>query len=133
MFFLYYFLSNFFTCLFLSFTHRDKLLFYNLSNIFFCVGDVLLSPTKIYVKPVLSLFKMTKVKAIAHITGGGLPGNVSRVLPVGTSVELNATRWQMPPVFRWIAKEVRLHHLFGRLVYIRSEIIHVLLLTDLSC
>ncbi|KAK2163552.1 hypothetical protein LSH36_77g01068 [Paralvinella palmiformis] len=69
------------------------------------LGDVLLTPTKIYVKPVLSLLKLTKVKAIAHITGGGLPGNVTRVLPDGVCVELDANSWQIPPVFSWIAKE----------------------------
>jgi len=76
------------------------------------LGDVLLTPTKIYVKPVLSLLKLTKVKAIAHITGGGLPGNVTRVLPDGVCVELDANSWQIPPVFSWIAKEVNTTDLF---------------------
>ena len=47
-----------------------------------------------------------KVKAAAHITGGGLPGNVERVLPTGLVVEIDSLRWTIPPVFGWIASKV---------------------------
>ena len=47
-----------------------------------------------------------KVKALAHITGGGLPGNVSRVLPKGLAVQLNANNWPVPTVFGWLASLV---------------------------
>jgi len=49
-----------------------------------------------------------KVKALAHITGGGLPGNVSRVLPKGLAVKLNASNWHIPTVFGWLASLVSL-------------------------
>ena len=67
------------------------------------LGQALLEPTRIYVKPLLSAIRATgAVKGLAHITGGGLPGNVPRCLPAGTRARLDARRWQAPPVFRWL-------------------------------
>lgn len=66
------------------------------------LGHSLLTPTRIYVKPVLATMKSFKVKALAHITGGGLIGNIPRVLPAGFGAVLDGRRWQAPPVFPWL-------------------------------
>ncbi|MBW6464569.1 MAG: phosphoribosylformylglycinamidine cyclo-ligase, partial [Firmicutes bacterium] len=63
------------------------------------VAEELLKPTKIYVKPVLGALKKFKIKGMAHITGGGLPGNLPRILPAGTGVDLDVSTWTIPPVF----------------------------------
>jgi len=68
------------------------------------LGDVLLEPTRIYVKSALKAVKTGHVKAMAHITGGGLLENIPRVLPDGMGVWLGTTGWQAPPVFRWLAE-----------------------------
>jgi phosphoribosylformylglycinamidine cyclo-ligase len=71
------------------------------------VGEALLCPTKIYVRPVLSIlanYRVKKiVKALAHITGSGLPGNLPRVLPEGLTVRVKRDSWQVPPIFKLIA------------------------------
>jgi len=67
------------------------------------LGQALLEPTRIYVKPILSAIRATgAIKGVAHITGGGLPGNVPRCLPDGTRARLDARRWSAPAVFRWL-------------------------------
>ncbi|MDO5113842.1 MAG: phosphoribosylformylglycinamidine cyclo-ligase [Planctomycetia bacterium] len=70
------------------------------------VGDVLLEPTKIYVRPVLNVLETcrTAVHGIAHITGGGLFENLERVLPEGVQVRIAAESWEIPPVFQWLQK-----------------------------
>ena len=68
------------------------------------LGEALLEPTRIYVKPVLALHRAGLLKAAAHITGGGLPGNLPRVLPDGAGAVLDAAAWPVPPVFRWLAQ-----------------------------
>jgi phosphoribosylformylglycinamidine cyclo-ligase len=69
------------------------------------LGEVLLEPTRIYVKPLLSLFEQVTVKALAHITGGGLLENIPRVLPNDTVAMIDATAWTCPPVFDWLQTE----------------------------
>ncbi|WP_230969199.1 phosphoribosylformylglycinamidine cyclo-ligase [Nitrogeniibacter aestuarii] len=66
--------------------------------------DVVLEPTRLYVKSMLSLMKANPgmVKGMAHITGGGLLENLPRVLPEGLTAELRADAWQMPPLFQWL-------------------------------
>jgi phosphoribosylformylglycinamidine cyclo-ligase len=67
------------------------------------LAEALMVPTRLYVLPVLALHRAGLLKAAAHITGGGLPGNVPRALPAGTRAVLDAARWDVPPVFRWLA------------------------------
>ena len=62
----------------------------------------LLEPTRIYVKPVLNLLGSVAVKGLAHITGGGISGNVPRILPPGTQAIINPRSWPRPPVFQWL-------------------------------
>ena len=66
------------------------------------LGETLLTPTRIYVKPLLALIRALPVHAMAHITGGGLPGNVPRVLPETTRAVLDAKSWQRPAIFQWL-------------------------------
>lgn len=68
------------------------------------LGEALLTPTRIYVKAMLALHRAGLLKAAAHITGGGLPGNFPRVLPAGTRAIVDAGAWPLPPVFRWLAR-----------------------------
>jgi phosphoribosylformylglycinamidine cyclo-ligase len=68
------------------------------------LGRALLEPTIIYVKPVLALRREVRVKALAHVTGGGLLENVPRTLPDGLGVRLRAG-WPLPPIFRWLAEK----------------------------
>lgn len=68
------------------------------------LGHALLEPTRIYVKSVLALHKARILKAAAHITGGGIVGNLPRVLPQGTVGVVDATAWTPPPVFAWLAQ-----------------------------
>jgi phosphoribosylformylglycinamidine cyclo-ligase len=69
------------------------------------LGDALLEPTRIYAKDVLALVEAVPVKAFAHVTGGGLPGNVPRTLPDGVKAVLDARRWPCPPIFDLLARE----------------------------
>jgi len=64
----------------------------------------LLEPTRIYVKPILQLVESMPVKGLAHITGGGLVGNVPRVFPPGTKALIHQGAWPRPPVFQWLQK-----------------------------
>jgi phosphoribosylformylglycinamidine cyclo-ligase len=66
------------------------------------LGERLLTPTRIYVKPLLALFGQCEVRALAHITGGGLPGNVERVLPADADACIDPASWQRPEVFAWL-------------------------------
>jgi phosphoribosylformylglycinamidine cyclo-ligase len=69
------------------------------------LGDALLEPTRIYVKPLLDLMGKVSVKGLAHITGGGLVENVPRVLPDGLTAELRRDCWPLPPVFQWLQQQ----------------------------
>jgi phosphoribosylformylglycinamidine cyclo-ligase len=62
----------------------------------------LLEPTRIYVKPVLKLLETVRVKGLAHITGGGITGNVPRVLPKNMAAKIRKDAWPRPPVFQWL-------------------------------
>ncbi len=68
------------------------------------LADALMAPTRIYVKPLLALIRTLPVHALAHITGGGLPENLPRVLPEGTKAVINSSSWEMPEVFQWLQK-----------------------------
>jgi len=66
------------------------------------LGEALLTPTTIYVKALLDLFSRTQVKALSHITGGGLLENIPRVLPDNCSAQIYTDSWQWPEVFSWL-------------------------------
>ncbi|SNX27980.1 phosphoribosylformylglycinamidine cyclo-ligase [Polynucleobacter meluiroseus] len=66
------------------------------------LGDVVMAPTEIYVKPILKLISQISVKGMAHITGGGLVDNVPRVLPENIQAVLHRDSWEMPELFRWL-------------------------------
>jgi phosphoribosylformylglycinamidine cyclo-ligase len=66
------------------------------------LGETLLTPTRIYVKPLLQLIDRLPVHALAHITGGGLPGNVPRVLPKNTRAVIDSRSWKRPAIFDWL-------------------------------
>jgi phosphoribosylformylglycinamidine cyclo-ligase len=69
------------------------------------LGEALLTPTRIYVKPLLQVLRATRgLKALAHITGGGFPDNIPRVLPEGVGVTIDLGRVPVLPVFQWLAK-----------------------------
>ncbi|CAH0340252.1 phosphoribosylformylglycinamidine cyclo-ligase [Rhizobium sp. CECT 9324] len=69
------------------------------------LGEALLAPTRIYVKPLLKAIKETKaLKALAHITGGGFPENIPRVLPKHLAAEIDLSSIRVPAVFSWLAK-----------------------------
>ncbi len=78
------------------------------------LADALLTPTRIYVKPVLAALEASggamdgPIKALSHITGGGLSENLPRVLPPTVSATIDLTSWQPPAVFGWLAKAGRL-------------------------
>jgi phosphoribosylformylglycinamidine cyclo-ligase len=66
------------------------------------LGKTLLAPTRIYVKPLLKLMGELDVHAMAHITGGGIPGNVPRVLPDGTRAVIESASYERPAIFDWL-------------------------------
>jgi len=66
------------------------------------LADVLLAPTRIYVKPLLALMQQVQVNGLAHITGGGLVENLPRVLAPGLTAELDRSAWPRPPLFSWL-------------------------------
>ncbi len=68
------------------------------------LGETLLTPTKMYVKSMLALFKEIKVKAVSHITGGGFYENIPRALPEGKSVKVDKSALKVLPIFEYIAK-----------------------------
>jgi phosphoribosylformylglycinamidine cyclo-ligase len=69
------------------------------------LGDALLAPTRIYVKPVLELLRGGGIDALAHITGGGLTENIVRVVPEGLGLEISTSAWPRPAVFRWLQEQ----------------------------
>ncbi len=94
------------------------------------LADVLIEPTRIYVKPLLALLKHFPVKGMAHITGGGLVENVPRVLPDAVTAVLEKSSWKRPPLFDWLQREgnvadAEMHRVFncgiGMVVVIAAE------------
>jgi phosphoribosylformylglycinamidine cyclo-ligase len=80
------------------------------------LGEELLRPTKIYVKPLLKLFESVNVKGLAHVTGGGFHENIPRMLPEGLGAEIDYGSWPIPPIFDVIQKAGQLD---------RAEMFHV--------
>lgn len=74
------------------------------------LGEVLLTPTKIYVKPILEILKNTDVHGIAHITGGGFDENIPRILPEGCGVLINEGSWEILPIFNLLEKYGKVPH-----------------------
>jgi homoserine kinase len=74
------------------------------------IGTALLTPTKIYVKPLLAATRRGLIKGMAHITGGGLLENIPRMLPKTLAAELDAKTWPVPEVFKWLKSAGRLEH-----------------------
>ena len=66
------------------------------------LGQALLTPTRLYVRPALAAIRAGGVHGLAHITGGGLTENPPRVLPEGLACEIDLSAWTLPPVFRWL-------------------------------
>ena len=82
------------------------------------LSEVILEPTRIYVKPVLKLIRSVPVKGLAHITGGGLIENVPRVLPERLAARIERSAWPLPPLFQWLQREgniadAELHRVFN--------------------
>ncbi len=70
------------------------------------LGDALLEPTRIYVKPILRLLESgIPVRGMAHITGGGVLGNLTRCFPKGTAAVIDPRSWKRPPIFEWLQNE----------------------------
>ncbi|MCL2077954.1 MAG: phosphoribosylformylglycinamidine cyclo-ligase [Oscillospiraceae bacterium] len=69
------------------------------------LGEILLTPTEIYVKPVLKLISSVKVKGISHITGGGFFENIPRCLPYGLGAKINKSMFEIPFIFRYIQEK----------------------------
>jgi phosphoribosylformylglycinamidine cyclo-ligase len=69
-------------------------------------GPDLLAPTRLYVDEVRTLRRRADVRALAHVTGGGIVGNLSRVLPEDRGAQLDWEAWERPPVFGWLARHV---------------------------
>jgi phosphoribosylformylglycinamidine cyclo-ligase len=82
------------------------------------LADVLMAPTRIYVKPLLALMAALEVKGMVHITGGGLLENIPRVLQEHLTVELRRDGWSMPPLFAWLQQhggvaDAEMHRVFN--------------------
>ena len=82
------------------------------------LGDALMAPTRIYVKPLLALMRELPVKGMAHITGGGLVENVPRMLPPGLQARLARDAWMRPPIFDWLQRhgnvaDAEMHRVFN--------------------
>ena len=69
------------------------------------LGQALLEPTRIYVKPVLAVRTRVTLKGLAHITGGGITENLPRVLPANACARIEAARWPRPAVFKWLQRQ----------------------------
>lgn len=88
-------------------TYTDPAPFSNRGQTF---GEEFLTPTRIYVAPIVPLLKESKIKAIAHITGGGLLENIPRVLPKHLAVHLDADKMFIPPIFAWMRNVAQINN-----------------------
>ncbi len=82
------------------------------------LGEKLLTPTRIYVKSILTLLESVRVTAICHITGGGILENLPRVLPQGMSAKISKSSWRLPALFQWLQdkgkiEEIEMHRTFN--------------------
>ncbi len=82
------------------------------------LADVLMEPTRIYVKPLLALMASMEVKGMVHITGGGLVENIPRVLQPHLTAVLKSSAWDMPPLFKWLQEhggvvDAEMHRVFN--------------------
>lgn len=82
------------------------------------LADVLMAPTRLYVKPLLALMGAMEVKGLVHITGGGLVENIPRVLAENLTAVLDANAWEMPPLFKWLQQhggvaDAEMHRVFN--------------------
>ena len=82
------------------------------------LADVLMAPTRIYVKPLLALMQSMEVKGMVHITGGGLVENIPRVLADNLTAVLDGKSWTMPPLFQWLQQhggvvDAEMHRVFN--------------------
>ncbi len=82
------------------------------------LSDVLMAPTRLYVKPLLALMQSMEVKGLVHITGGGLVENIPRVLADHLTAVLDAGAWEMPPLFKWLQQhggvaDAEMHRVFN--------------------
>jgi phosphoribosylformylglycinamidine cyclo-ligase len=82
------------------------------------LSDVLIEPTRIYVKPLLALMNSLEVKGLVHITGGGLVENIPRVLADNLTAVLDSKAWTMPPLFKWLQEhggvaDAEMHRVFN--------------------
>ena len=75
------------------------------------IAEVLMKPTKIYVKSILELLCSVKVNAMAHITGGGITENIPRILPNNLKATLDRKAWEMPRLFKWLKEKGNLSDL----------------------
>lgn len=97
--------SNGFSLVRHVFNLNDQSLRTFVSELGMSLGDALLTPTRIYVKPVLDLISKVNVKGISHITGGGFFENIPRMLPAGISAKIEKGSWTVPPIFGLLQKE----------------------------
>jgi phosphoribosylformylglycinamidine cyclo-ligase len=82
------------------------------------LGEALLTPTQLYVTPLLAPIRQGRIKALAHITGGGFSENIPRVLPTTLAADIDYSSWELPPVFRWLQElggmdDAELHRTFN--------------------
>jgi len=72
------------------------------------LGEALLAPTRIYVKTLLKLIEQHPLDGLAHITGGGISENITRVIPAGLGIDIDLSAWQMPAIFQWLQTNGRI-------------------------
>ncbi|MGM9734863.1 MAG: phosphoribosylformylglycinamidine cyclo-ligase [Candidatus Cryptobacteroides sp.] len=75
-----------------------------------CLGEVAMTPTRIYVKPVLDVIRNCDVHGVAHITGGGFDENIPRILQKGMGIEVKEGSWEILPIFRFLEKYGKVEH-----------------------